>query len=74
MGLSGGRSETVPEGEGVKMADKWYAVKPGNDDYGSYSFKEADEMLEEQGCGYIAVYDDATNYCEREIHFNDIRG
>ena len=51
---------------------KVYSVTPG--DFESYSFREAVEALEEQGYGYIAVYDDATNYCEREIHFSDIRG
>lgn len=49
----------------------YYEVKPGGE--GSYSYAEAVEILEEQGYGYIEVYDDM-NYCEREIHFSDIRG
>lgn len=50
---------------------KVYSVTPG--DFETYSFREAVEALEEQGYGHIEVYDEM-NYCEREIHFTDIRG
>ena len=57
------------------MADRWYAVQETREDdwgYGSYSYDEAVEMLEEQGHGLIAFINEETNFCEDEILFEEI--
>lgn len=52
---------------------KWYAVQLTTEDdwgYGSYNFEEAKRMLEEQGCGLIAVIEEGDDpICVKEIHY-----
>lgn len=55
----------------------WYAVQDTtNDDWdwGSYSYKEAVDMLQEQGSGLIAVIDVTNNdpLCVNEIYYDEI--
>lgn len=53
----------------------WYAVQKTREDawdYGSHDKDEAIKMLREQGCGLIAVIDEAENFCEDEILFEDL--
>lgn len=51
---------------------KWYAVQRESSDAwdnGSYDRETAMEMLNEQGCGLIAVIDEESGYCVEEIYF-----
>lgn len=54
----------------------WFAVqktREGSWDNGSHKFKEASNMLKEQGYGLIAVINEDTNYCVREIEYDDLK-
>lgn len=60
---------------GIWSEQEWYAVQNRNYsdwDNGSYDYNEAVEMLKEQGEGRIAVINDLTNCCLREIYYEDI--
>ena len=53
----------------------WYAVqRTENDDTkrGSWKFREAREMLEEQGCGRILVIDTDFQSVESEYKFEEL--
>lgn len=54
---------------------KWYAVQKDRDDAwdnGSYDLDTAREILKEQGYGLIAVIDEESNFCEKEIEYEDL--
>ena len=54
---------------------KWYAVQKSTEDawdYGSHDYDETVEMLRKQGNGLIAVINEDTNYCEKEIWFEEV--
>ena len=57
------------------MKTIWYAVQTKRTDawdYGSYDYDEAVEMLNQQGGGLIAIINEATNFCEGELSFEDV--
>ena len=54
---------------------KWYAVQKTPEDawdYGSHDYGEAVKMLREQGEGLIAVINEDTKVCEKEIRLDEI--
>ena len=54
---------------------KWYAVQEERTDAwdnGSYDYKEAVQMLKEQGHGLIAVIDDDAKVCLEEIEYEEL--
>lgn len=60
----------------AEIADRrWYAVQETREDawdYGSHSYDEAVQMLKEQGEGLIAVINEQTGVCEKEIGFEEV--
>lgn len=53
----------------------WYAVQKTREDawdYGSHDLEEAKQMLKERGYGLIAVIDEDSSFCEKEIEFDEI--
>ena len=60
---------------GVDYNDRWYAVrKDQGDTYenGSYRYKEALDMLKEQGCGFISVISGDSGDVIEEIEYKDL--
>ena len=60
--------------EGETM-NTWYALQNNRSDsrdYGTYDFSYSLKMLQSQGHGLIAVIDEDTNTCIREILFDDL--
>lgn len=67
--MSGGTTPTPQKERKVRIM-KWYAVQENRTDAwdkGSYDYKEAMEMLQEHGCGLIAVIED--DVCVEEIEY-----
>ena len=63
--------------EGLREIEdrRWYAVQETRDDawdYGSHDYEEAVNMLKEQGDGLIAVINEHTGVCEKEIEFEEV--
>ena len=53
----------------------WYALQHNRSnswEYGTYDFSYSLKMLQSQGHGLIAVIDEDTNTCIREILFDDL--
>ena len=60
---------------GTDYKDRWYAVRKDHfDTYdnGSYRYKNALDMLKEQGSGFISVISGDTGDCIEEIEYKDL--